>query len=82
MQDKENKDIKKLIVEELAKYLGVDIEDINEDDSFSSDLHMKASDLVDFMQILEIKGIDTSNIELTNIDTVADLVEILKEEML
>lgn len=61
----------------LAETIGVDIEDINDDDSFLAELHMSASDLSDFVHSLEAAGFDTSRVDLTTIETVEELVEAL-----
>jgi acyl carrier protein len=70
--------IKKL----LTEHLGVDPEEINEDDYFSDDLHMSATDLTDFTEILANSGFNTQTLDLTMIDTVGDLIEELTHEEL
>lgn len=62
---------------ELAVFLGVDPEDIDDENSLTEDLHMKATDLTDFMVKLEGEGFATSDIDLTEIETFGDLVEAL-----
>lgn len=79
---KEKSDLKKQVLEILAQYLGIDPEDINDDDSLSTDLHMRASDLTDFIQSLNQIGIDTSRVDLTEIDTVEELIEALDAEII
>jgi len=59
----------------LAQYIGVEVDDIDNDDSFISDLHMKPTDITDFIEILAENGIDVSKINLSDIDTVDDLIE-------
>lgn len=66
-----------LVKELLAQYLGVEPEDINENDSLIEDLHIKVTDLVDFVESLSEHGLDTTNIDLPGIDTVQDLIESL-----
>lgn len=61
----------------LAETIGVDPEDINDDDSFSTDLHMSASELSDFVHSLETAGFDTSRVDLTAVESVEDLLEAL-----
>lgn len=61
----------------LAETIGVEAEDINDDDSFLGDLHMSASDLSDFVHSLETAGFDTSAVDLTTLETVEDLVDAL-----
>jgi len=63
----------------LAQQLGIESEDINPDDSLVDELHMKPSDLTDFLEILEGEGVDTSKIYLTKIETVEELIEALTE---
>lgn len=71
------------IKELLAQYLGLEPEDISDDDSLVGDLHMSATDLTDFVETLGDKGIDTSPLDLPNIETVSDLIEsLISEELL
>jgi len=69
-----------LIKELLAQYLGVETEDIDDDDSLVDDLHVRTTDLVDFVESLGDKGLNTSSLDLTKIDTVAELIESLISE--
>lgn len=62
---------------ELADFLGVDMEDIEDETTLMVDLHMDPSSLTDFMEILEKAGYDTANIDLTEIETFGDLMEAL-----
>lgn len=59
----------------LADFLGVEPTDITEDDSLTEDLHMTPTDLVDFTDILEKSGIDTTGLDFTEVETVTDLYE-------
>lgn len=68
--------IKKL----LSEQIGVEPEDINDDDSLSEQLHMSSTDLADFVEVLSQKGLDTTSLALTEIETVDDLVEALSSE--
>jgi acyl carrier protein len=65
----------------IAEYLGVDYEDIKDEDSLVEDLHMKPSDLSDLVEILKDEQIDTSNLDLTEIETIYDLVEKLESNL-
>ncbi len=76
MEQQLNK-IKILVKTELANFLGVDLEDIEDESSFTDDLHMKASDLTDFIEILKRMDMDTSSIDLGEIENFSDLVEAL-----
>jgi hypothetical protein len=60
---------------ELADFLGVEAEDIEDDSILAEDFHMMPNDLTDFMEILTTAGFDTSKIDLTEIETFDDLVE-------
>ena len=68
-----------IVRRELASYLGVETGDIEDDSSLTEDLHMKATDLTDFMEILTRMGMETSNIDLTETETFLDLVEALTD---
>ncbi len=70
-----NKDIKEKIIEALSEYLGLEPQDISEEDSLYHDLHMKASDLADFLESLKSQEIDIDTIDLSEIETVGDLIE-------
>lgn len=71
-------EIKKL----LADYLGVELEDINEDDTLLEDLHMSASDLSEFVETLKSEGADTSSLIIEDIETVSDIIESITSEEL
>ncbi len=62
---------------ELASYLGAEPADIEDDSSLIEDLHMKASDMADFMEVLTRMGMETSAVDLTETETFLDLVESL-----
>jgi len=81
-QSREEQKIIKSIKNILALQIGVDPEDIKDEDTFSEDLHMTATDLADFVENLRKKNIDTSNMNITSIKTVSDLVEALSSEEL
>jgi len=70
--------IKKL----LAEHLGVDPEEIKEDDYFSDDLHMSATDLTDFTETLSNSGFSTESLDLTSVETVGELIEEVTHEEL
>lgn len=75
-----NKDIRDQVLKALSDSLGAEPEDISEDDSLSHDLHMRASELTDLMESLQGAGLDTDGVDLTEIDTVGDLIEALGGE--
>jgi hypothetical protein len=70
---------KNIVRRKLADFLGVETEDIEDDSSLTEDLHMKATDLTDFMEALTKIGIETVNIDLTATETFLDLVEALTD---
>jgi len=75
--DTELNKIKQKVKQELADYLGVDLEDIEDDSILTEDLHMTALDLTDFVETLKANHFDTSRVDLTEIETFADLLETL-----
>ena len=75
MSEKKFEQNKDLVQKLLAQHLGIEPDDINDDDNLYTDLHMTVADLSDFLTILEDGGIDTSNIDLTEIETFSDLIE-------
>jgi hypothetical protein len=68
---------KEIVRRELSNFLGIEPQDIEDDFVLTEDLHMKASDLTDFMQILVRMDFDTSAVDLTEIETFSDFVEAL-----
>lgn len=68
---------KQKIKRELADYLGVDMEDIDDETEFTTDLHMDAVMLTDFMEILVKGGYDVSQLDFNEIESFLDLVEAL-----
>ncbi len=74
------KGINHLIKNLLAEQIGVEPDDIKGEDTFADDLHMTATNLSDFVESLSTKGIDTTNIDLTEITTVEDLIELLSSQ--
>lgn len=69
--------VKEIVRRELSSFLGIDPEDIEDDFSLTEDLHMKASDLTDFMDILTRMDMDVSGVDLTEVDTFSDFIEAL-----
>lgn len=70
----------RLVKELLAQHLGIEPEDINDEDSLTDDLHMSAPELVDFMESLREEEINSSSLDLPSLETVGDLVESLISE--
>jgi acyl carrier protein len=71
---------KETVRHELANFLGIDSEDIEDDFSLTEDLHMKASDLTDFMEILTRMNFATNDVDLTEVETFTELVEELTSQ--
>lgn len=65
------------IKELLAEQIGVDPEDLNDEDSFTEDLHMTNADLTDFSQKLEMAGANMSEVDFSVTETLLALIETL-----
>lgn len=74
-ENKKNK-IKKL----LADFLGVEIEDINEDDLLRDDLHMGPVDITDFSHILSEEGLEIKHEDWQDIEVVSDIYDYIVYE--
>jgi len=59
----------------IAEQIGVDVADINDDDSFSEDLHMSPAEFSDFLGSLSVLGVDAHSMEIASISTVEELIE-------
>lgn len=70
-QDKLTKQVKTII----AEHIGVEVEDLNNDDSLREDLHMNANDLVDLVHSLSEINLDTSKVDLMEVDTIENLID-------
>ncbi len=68
---------KQKLKRELSDFLGIEPDDIDDEDSLTEGLHMTPTDLTDFMQILNMAGFDTENLDLTEIESFSDLAEAL-----
>ena len=77
--DNELNETKTKIRKELADFLGIEAEDIEDESILSEDLHMKATDLTDFIVHLESKGYEAEKIDLTEIETFLDLADAINE---
>jgi len=65
----------------LAEHLGLNIDDIKDDDTLVEDLHMVPSDLSDFLKTLDENGFDSSSLNLIEIETFEDLAEALSDKV-
>jgi acyl carrier protein len=63
------------IITLLAEHIGTDEEELSKDDAFQEGLQMSPSDIADFIEKLNQAGLDTSEVDLTQITTVDDLVD-------
>ena len=63
----------------LSEFLGIEKDDIENDDSLKEELHMTAADLSELKQIIEDENISTTNLDFTQIETVEELIENLDE---
>jgi acyl carrier protein len=77
IMDTELANIKQNIKRELADFLGIGLEDIEDESEFESDFHMNAVQLTDFTEILNKAGYSTDELDFNEIDTFNDLVDIL-----
>jgi len=75
--DNETNTISQKVKRELSDFLGIGIEDIEDESEFVEDFHMTASEMTDFMDILSKAGFETDKIDLTEIEAFSDLVEAL-----
>lgn len=75
---KERENIERIVKGILADTIGVDPEDVKNEDVFSDDLHMTSANLSDFIESLGAKGFDVATIDLTEIATVEELIETLR----
>ena len=70
-------DKKSQIIKRLAEHIGVEPEDIDEDDAFLTDLHMNPMEMSDFVHSLTSLDLDVSHLNLAEIENIADLLEVL-----
>lgn len=78
--NKEYSDIKRAVKKNLADFLGTDPEDIENDFSLTEDLHMKASDLTDFIESLSKNGYDTQYVDFSEVHTFSELIDALTQQ--
>ena len=75
--DPELANAKQKIKRELADFLGIGMEDVEDESEFESDFHMNAAQITDFMEILASAGFETSGLNFNEIDTFSELVDAL-----
>ncbi|HKC04477.1 MAG TPA: hypothetical protein VKC54_01250 [Patescibacteria group bacterium] len=69
--------IKQKVKAELANYLGIDLEDIEDESTLTGDLHMKATEITDFMELLNGLGFESNGINLAELETFEELTDAL-----
>ncbi len=63
----------------LAELIGVDSEDIKDEDYLDEDLHMGPTEIADFLGKLQEKGFDAAILEKPSELSVGEIAEILNE---
>lgn len=71
MNNKLNKDH---LMELLAEQIGVEKDDLKEEDFLTEDLHMNPTEIADFIHLLGSEGFETSLLNLEEIETLEDLI--------
>ena|SRR3989344_5207988 len=64
-----------VVKELLAEQIGVEPDDLGVEDSFVEDLHMTNADLTDFTNKLEVEGVNPTEIDFAEIETLGELLE-------
>jgi|GEM_PF-1650593 hypothetical protein len=72
--DEGNK-LRSLVAKALADHIGVEADDIKDDDFFFDDLHMNPTELTDFVHEIESLGVDSTKINLEELETFEDLLD-------
>ena len=75
--DKEENEIKNKVQMKLAEFLGIDKDDVEDDFSLTEDLHMKPTDLTDFIEILGGMGFNINHLDFSEIETFSELIDAL-----
>jgi acyl carrier protein len=74
------KDIRQKILRILADQLGVEPEDLNDEDSLRDDLRMSPSNLTDFVETLAEEGFDINKIDFEEMESLGDLINLMYQE--
>lgn len=80
MNKKTKKELGDVVKEAMAGNLGLEPEDIEGSDTLTNDLHMRPSDISDLIAHLEAQGVETSDLDLGEIETVDELIEKLESQ--
>lgn len=75
MKITDSEQIISIVKSTLAEYIGVELEDIEDDDSFVEDLHMNPTDLTDFIAKLQELGVEVTEPDFTDSETVGEFIE-------
>lgn len=70
-----------LIKRHLAETIGVDVDDIKDEDTFLEDLHMSPAEFSDFLASLEKFKIDPSAPDIANANCVVELIEAVSSQI-
>lgn len=79
MHQEHNK-IKKMVKKQLADYLGIEPEDIGDEDSLREDLHMSSTDISDFFHSLG-GTIPYTFDDISQLETITDICDELSENI-
>ena len=71
----EKNKIEEILKATLAEQIGVEVADINSDDTLSDELHLGASEITDLLSKLEERGIETNSIENIQELTVSEIAD-------
>ena len=81
MKNNTEEKIRSIIKSKLASTLGVELDDINNQASLTEHLGMNPAEITDFIESLSTGGIEISESDMGNIETVNDLIEIAVMEI-
>lgn len=74
------KNIQDSVINSLADFLGVTMEDIKLDDALRDDLHMSPNEISDYLKGLGGKGLNVEDLKVEHIETVGELIDELTLE--
>lgn len=78
--DPQLNNVRQKVKRELVDFLGIGPEDVEDDTFFAEDLHMNPTDMTDFIEILGKAGFDVADIDLTEVETFEDLVDLIHDK--
>lgn len=73
--DAETNKVHQKVKRELADFLGIGMEDIEDESEFETDFHMSATEMTDFVDILSKSGFSVDQLSLTEIESFSDLID-------